>query len=94
MIQVSAWQSATLLLQISCKSMQPVPAWAKEMIRTLLIINILAYEENLRKTIASIRKSCGEVCNQNIVGKPGKYFNFISKQVCYIFQKIQIHGSR
>ena len=27
--QVSAWQSATLL-PISCKSVQPVPAWVEE----------------------------------------------------------------
>ena len=39
-----------------------------------------AYAE-LKKTIASVRKSCGEVCDQTITGKPGKYFDEITKNI-------------
>ena len=37
--------------------------------------------ENLKKTVASVRKSCGEICDQSITGKPGKYFDEIQKKV-------------
>ena len=36
-------------------------------------------QDNLRKTIASVKKSCGEVCDLNKKGKPGKYFDVIEK---------------
>ena len=36
---------------------------------------------NLKKTIESVKKSCGEICDQNIKGKPGKYFDQIKKNV-------------
>ena len=39
-----------------------------------------AYAE-LKKTITSVRKSCGEVCDQTITGKPGKYFDEITKNI-------------
>jgi hypothetical protein len=44
------------------------------------ISNKEAYAE-LKKTIASVRKSCGEVCDQTITGKPGKYFDEITKNI-------------
>ncbi len=37
--------------------------------------------ENLKKTVASVKKSCGEICDQTISGKPGKYFDEIHKKV-------------
>lgn len=37
--------------------------------------------ENLKKNIDSVKKSCGEICDQSIEGKPGKYFDFIEKKV-------------
>ena len=37
--------------------------------------------ENLKKTVASVRKSCGEICDTTISGKPGKYFDEIHKKV-------------
>ena len=37
--------------------------------------------DNLKKTIASVKKSCGEICDQSIKGEPGKYFDSIKKKV-------------
>ena len=37
--------------------------------------------ENLKKTVASVKKSCGEICDTTISGKPGKYFDEIHKIV-------------
>ena len=37
--------------------------------------------ENLKNTLASVKKSCGEICDQSIKGQPGKYFDSIKKQV-------------
>ena len=36
---------------------------------------------NLRSTIQSVKKSCGDVCHTNDKGNPGKYFNEIHKNV-------------
>ena len=44
------------------------------------IPNKEAYE-NLRSTIASVKKACGDVCNTSQKGIPGKYFNQITKNV-------------
>ena len=33
--------------------------------------------ENLKKSLKFIKESCGEICDQTITGKPGKYFNYI-----------------
>lgn len=38
-------------------------------------------EANLKKTIASIKSSCGQVCDTTIKGIPGKYFDQLSKTV-------------
>lgn len=35
----------------------------------------------LKTTIASVKKSCGEICDTTIVGKPGKYFDEVTKNV-------------
>ena len=48
--------------------------------RSSKLSNKEAYAE-LKKTIASVRKSCGEVCDQTITGKPGKYFDEITKNI-------------
>ena len=38
--------------------------------------------QNLRKNIASIKESCGQICDQTIKGtSKGKYFEFIQKNV-------------
>ena len=42
--------------------------------------NSVVYE-NLKKTIASVKKSCGEICDQSIKGEPGKYFDSIKKNI-------------
>lgn len=39
-----------------------------------------AYEA-LKKTVASVKKSCGEVCDTSIAGKQGKYYDEITKNV-------------
>ena len=39
-----------------------------------------AYVE-LKKTIASVKASCGDVCDQTILGKHGKYFDEITKNI-------------
>ena len=36
---------------------------------------------DLKKSIASVKESCGEVCDQTITGKPGKYFEEITKNI-------------
>ena len=36
---------------------------------------------NLKKQLASIKQSCGEVCNTSIKGIDGKYYKFIEKEV-------------
>ncbi len=36
---------------------------------------------NLKTSIESIRKSCGEICNQTLTGKSGEYFDYIKKDV-------------
>ena len=36
---------------------------------------------DLKKSIASVKESCGEVCDQTITGKPGKYFEKITKNI-------------
>jgi hypothetical protein len=36
---------------------------------------------NLKTTISSVRKSCGQVCDQSVQGIPGKYYDFIEKKV-------------
>lgn len=35
----------------------------------------------MKRTISSIKKSCGQVCDQSITGKPGKFFDEIRKDV-------------
>ena len=42
--------------------------------------NSVVYD-NLKKTIASVKKSCGEICDQSIKGEPGKYFDSIKKKI-------------
>ena len=37
--------------------------------------------ENLKKTVQSVKKSCGDVCNLAKTGKPGKYFDEIEKDI-------------
>jgi len=39
-----------------------------------------AYDD-LKRRLSSIKKSCGEVCDQTIEGKPGKYFDEITKDI-------------
>ena len=49
-----------------------------------IIQNSLCSKEkysNLKRTISSIKKSCGQVCDQSITGKPGKFFDEIRKDV-------------
>jgi hypothetical protein len=36
---------------------------------------------NLKTTISSVKKSCGQVCDQSVPGIPGKYYDFIEKKV-------------
>ncbi len=36
---------------------------------------------NLKKTIASVRESCGQVCDTSVTGKPDKYYEYIEKEV-------------
>ncbi len=36
---------------------------------------------NLKKSIESIRKSCGEICDQTLAGEKGEYFDYIKKNV-------------
>jgi predicted metal-dependent hydrolase len=38
-------------------------------------------EENLKKALKSIKKSCGQICDQTLPGTPGKYFDYIEKKV-------------
>ena len=35
--------------------------------------------ENLKRTVKSVKESCGEICDTKIDGKPGKYFDVIKK---------------
>ena len=45
--------------------------------------------QNLRKNIASIKESCGQICDQTIKGTAkGKYFEFIQKNVVVTFSEI------
>ena len=37
--------------------------------------------QNLRTKVASIKESCGQICDQTIEGISGKYFEFIKKNV-------------
>ena len=37
--------------------------------------------ENLKKSLTSIKKSCGEICDQTITGTQGEYFEHIKKNV-------------
>ena len=37
--------------------------------------------ENLKKSLQSIKKSCGEICDQSIKGEPNDYFQQIKKKV-------------
>ena len=36
---------------------------------------------NLKKSLQSIKNSCGEICDQTIEGKPGAFFDHIKKNV-------------
>ena len=36
---------------------------------------------NLKKSLESIKKSCGDICDQTIKGEPGPYFDHIKKSV-------------
>ena len=36
---------------------------------------------NLKKTVESIKKSCGEVCDQTMTGKKGEFFDEIHKKI-------------
>ena len=36
---------------------------------------------NLKKSLESIKNSCGEICDQTIKGKPGAFFDHIKKNV-------------
>ena len=36
---------------------------------------------NLKKSIESVRKSCGQVCDTSVTGTPGKYYDVIEKTV-------------
>ena len=36
---------------------------------------------NLKRRIESIRMSCGQVCQTNMKGEPGKYYQAIRKEV-------------
>ena len=37
--------------------------------------------QNLRSKVASIKESCGQICDQTIKGTSGKYLEFIKKNV-------------
>ena len=50
------------------------------MVERNLSIDQGSYDQ-LRKSIASIQNSCGEICDHSISGQPGKYFDFIQKKV-------------
>ena len=41
----------------------------------------LEIHQELQETLKGIKESCGELCNTNIKGVKGKYYNFIKKEV-------------
>lgn len=36
---------------------------------------------NLKESLASVRKSCGQLCDASVTGSPGKYFDQLTKAV-------------
>ena len=60
-------------------------------ILVLFFVHVLCSEKNkltnkeiyadLKKSLASIKNSCGEICDQTIEGKPGAFFDHIKKNV-------------
>ena len=60
-------------------------------ILVLCFVHVLCSEKNkltnkeiyadLKKSLASIKNSCGEICDQTIEGKPGAFFDHIKKNV-------------
>ena len=45
--------------------------------------------ENLKKSLKFIKESCGEICDQTITGKPGKYFDHITVGFSYFFSFVK-----
>ncbi len=41
-------------------------------------------DEKLKESIESIRKSCGELCDLSITGKPGKFYDSLQKKVWHV----------